>query len=127
MIGWPRGGSTTKVIAVSDAAGRPVRLSLLPGNRHEMPLLQEIIEEVETDESIAGQAYTPNRIRNILANRGISAVIPTRPNGVQELELYEPRYKRRHLVENLFAGPNDFESTSWLVASTRFCTWPLRW
>ena len=115
-IGRSHGGLTTKVVAVVDGDGRPVRFVLAPGNRHEGPLLKEAIDGLETSELIADKAYDSNNIRKMLRERGIDAVIPSNRQRMKPIPLDAKRYGARHRVENLFADLKQYRSIA-----TRYC------
>jgi hypothetical protein len=59
VIGRSRGGRTTAIQALTDAIGRPLVLLIAPGRL------------------IADNAYDTNRLRSLLAQQGIEAVIPS--------------------------------------------------
>ncbi len=115
-IGRSHGGLTTKVLAVVDANGRPIRFVLAPGNRHEAPLLLDAIRDLEADEFIADKAYDSKRIRKHLRERGVTAVIPSKANSKKPISYDANRYKLRHKVENLFVDLKEYRSVG-----TRYC------
>ena len=115
-IGRSRGGLTTKVIAVIDAVGRPVRFTFHPGNRHEGPLLLDAIEGLDIGELIADKAYDSKRLRSALASRGITVNIPSTSRRTEPFWHDPARYAKRHLVENLFADLKQFRGVA-----TRYC------
>jgi transposase len=77
-IGRSRGGRTTKIHALTDAAGRPRRLSITPDNLHDVMMASELLSAAGPITClIADKAYDTNKLRHLLAGRGIEAVIPS--------------------------------------------------
>ena len=111
-IGRSAGGLSTKLIAVVDAAGRAIRITLTPGNRHEGPLLMEAIDGIDADEVIADKAYGSNANRKALADRGIVTTIPSRSHVLKPAPYDDAKYRTRHLVENLFADIKHFRGVA---------------
>ena len=54
-IGRSRGGPSTKIHAVVDALGNPVRIALSPGQTHEMKLAYELLGDI-SDAYVAGDS-----------------------------------------------------------------------
>ena len=75
-IGRSRGGRTTKIHALTDAAGRP-RVLPLAGNVHDHDGARPCIAGRPDRRLLADRAYDANRLRGCLAERGIEAVIPS--------------------------------------------------
>ena len=46
-LGRSRGGFTTKLHAVTDGKGRPLHVTLTPGNRHDMVAADELLEHAQ--------------------------------------------------------------------------------
>jgi transposase len=79
-IGRSRGGRTTKIHALTDEAGRPLALSLTPGQAHDLVGLGDVLSRVPTPERlIADRAYDARKLREWLAARGCEVVIPPNP------------------------------------------------
>ena len=74
-IGRTKGGRNTKLHAVCDAKGRPLVLLLTPGNVHDCKVAQRCIEKL-----VADKGYDSKALRDWLAERGTTAVIPPRKN-----------------------------------------------
>lgn len=80
-MGRSRGGLTTKIHALVDAEGRPVRLLLTAGQANDAPAGEQLLPIVAKGAIvIADRAYDTNAIRTSLAERGAWANIPPRAN-----------------------------------------------
>ena len=80
-IGRTKGGRNTKLHAVCDAKGRPLVLLLTPGNVHDCKVAQRCIEAMPpAAELVADKGYDSKALRDWLAERGTTAVIPPRKN-----------------------------------------------
>ena len=80
-IGRTKGGRNTKLHAVCDAKGRPLVLLLTPGNVHDCKVAQRCIEAMPpAGELVADKGYDSKALRDWLAERGTTAVIPPREN-----------------------------------------------
>ena len=74
-------GRNTKLHAVCDAKGRPLILLLTPGNVHDCKVAQRCIEAMPpAAELVADKGYDSKALRDWLAERGTTAVIPPRKN-----------------------------------------------
>ena len=99
---------TTKLHAVADARGRPVRLALTAGQRHDAPQAVPLLEGLAPAYLIADRGYDSDPLVAALAARGTQAVIPPRRKR-RHPRAYEPaRYAQRHPVERLFSRLKQF-------------------
>ncbi len=75
-MGRSRGGLTTKIHALVDADGRPVKLMLTPGQAGDAPAAASLLEDLAPGATfIADRAYDTNAIRDLAAERGAWANI----------------------------------------------------
>ncbi len=80
-IGRSRGGLTTKIHAVVDADGRPIRLALSPGQAHDCTKALMLLDELGKDAILlADRAYDTDAIRGFADQRGAWANIPPKSN-----------------------------------------------
>lgn len=101
-IGRSRGGPSTKIHAVVDALGNPVRIALSPGQRHEMTLAYDLLGDI-TDAYVAGDsAYDAGPLREQLVANRCTVVIPSNPTRAKQHEVDRDLYRERHLVECFF-------------------------
>lgn len=100
-----------------DDQGRPVRLHLTAGQVSDFKgadVLQADLPD-ETEEVIGDQGYDNNKIRQSLADRNITACIPPKKNRTSKPPYNWHLYKKRHLIENMFAKLKD-----WRRVATRY-------
>ncbi|MBS1078495.1 transposase [Gluconobacter kondonii] len=69
----------------------------------------------ETEEVIGDRGYESNRIRLSLAECNITACIPPKKNRKSKPSYNWHLYKKRHLIENMFAKLKD-----WRRVATRY-------
>ena len=97
-----RGGLNTKIHAVCDALGNPLRFKLTPGNVSDTPELIGLIEGLPGQELLADKAYDSDAIVQEATDRGMELVIPPKANRKKKRPFDALKYRARHLVENLF-------------------------
>ena len=69
----------------------------------------------ETEEVIGDRSYDSNKIRQFLAERNITACIPPKKKRKSKSSYNWHLYKKRHLIENMFAKLKD-----WRRVATRY-------
>ena len=106
-------------MAVADRHGLPIACGVASGPRHEARLVHDTLNARFLEELpqrlIGDKAYDSNQLDAELAERGVDMISPnhsTRAKQTQDRRKL-PRYKRRWLVERLFA---------WLMRSRRLVT-----
>jgi transposase len=108
-IGISRGGRTTKIHALVDVLGRPLRLALTPGNTSDIKGADLLIGQAAgMKRLIADRGYDANRLRATLREQGTIPVIPGRRNRKQPIQYDERRYRDRWRVEAMFCRLKDF-------------------
>ena len=108
-IGISRGGRTTKIHALVDLLGRPLRLVLTPGNTSDIKGADLLVGETAgMKRLIADRGYDANRLRATLRDQGTIPVIPGRRNRKRPIQYDERRYKDRWRVEAMFCRLKDF-------------------
>jgi transposase len=102
-MGRSRGGLTTKIHALVDADGRPIRLLLTPGQAGDAPVAATLLETLAPGATlIADRAYDTNAIRELAAERGAWANIPPRSTRKGSFSFSTWVYRQRNLVERFF-------------------------
>jgi transposase len=107
-IGRARGGLTTKIGAsVCAKTQKIVRVILAPGQRNDCVLAAQMLGQAEAITVIADKAFDTEPVRNELAARGCTAVIPSKDNRRQPKKLNKAAYRHRHGIENVFSRVKD--------------------
>ena len=102
-MGRSRGGLTSKVHALVDAEGRPVRLLLTLGQVADCQKAEALLKELhEGAILLADKGYDTNDIRQIAAQRKAWANIPVKSNRKQAFAFSSWLYRHRNLVERFF-------------------------
>jgi transposase len=102
-IGRSKGGLTTKIHAVVDGLGNPLRITLTGGNVHDMVPSYESISGLKTDQFLANKAYDTNKLIELVESTGTKVIIPSKSNRKHPRKIDKHLYKERHLVECFFA------------------------
>lgn len=93
---------TTKIHAVVDALGNPLRYILTGGQVSDITQASKLIEGFDSDMVIGDKGYDANSfVKEILAS-GAKVVIPPRSNRLEQREYDRHWYKDRNLVERFF-------------------------
>ena len=79
-----------------------VRFTLLPGQRHDIKSVDDLLEGIDCDAFLGDKAFDAKALRARLAQDGIEAVIPQRKGAAELIDYDREKYKWRHLVENFF-------------------------
>ncbi|WP_439645183.1 IS5 family transposase, partial [Aurantimonas manganoxydans] len=99
-MGHSRGGLTTKIHALVDAEGRPVRLELTAGQAGDAPMATKLLDAVAPGATvIADKAYDTDGIRSFVASRNAWANIPPRSIRKGTFAFSRWVYRQRNLVE----------------------------
>jgi transposase len=92
----------TKIHAVCDALGNPLRFKLTAGNASDTGELIGLIEGLPGQALLADKAYDSDAIVQEAVDRGMEVVIPPKANRKEKRAFDSLKYRARHLVENLF-------------------------
>ena len=106
----------SKLHAVCDGQGRPVVMMLSEGQMNDQKgagLLAPLLPPAR--ELIADRGYDSNPFRTALAERGITACIPSKKNRKLPIPYDAALYRRRHHIENMFGRLKD-----WRRIATRY-------
>jgi len=102
-MGRSRGGLTSKVHAVVDANGLPVRLGLSPGEAHDNRLVPVLLAGLRPRTMVlADRGYDADWIREFVNQQGAWANIPPRVNRNDPICFSPHLYRARNLVERFF-------------------------
>ena len=102
-MGRSRGGLTSKIHAVVDANGLPVRLGLTPGEAHDNRLCSMLLAGLQPRTMLlADRGYDADWIRALAGNQGAWANIPPKRNRKDPICFSPYLYRDRNLVERFF-------------------------
>lgn len=112
-MGRSRGGLTSKIHALVDAMGRPVRLMLSAGQAYDGHAALDILDDVPPGcRVLADRAYDSNAIRALIARQGALAVIPSMPQRNPKIDHDRHAYKARNRVERFFNKLKHFRAVA---------------
>jgi len=99
-----RGGRTTKIHAVVDGLGNPIRFLLTGGQVHDSRVACQLLESIDISQSniIADKAYGTAEIRQYIEAEAGTYTIPPRENIKHKWACDYHVYCERHLIENFF-------------------------
>jgi putative transposase len=101
-IGRSRGGLSTKIHAVVDALGNPLRFILTPGQAHESKQAEGLIAGFDFDKLLADKGYDSDHLRAVIEAVGAEAVVPPLGSRKAAVPYDKNLYKERNLVERFF-------------------------
>jgi transposase len=103
-IGLSRGGKNTKIHALVDGLGNPIRLIFTSGEVHDsiegVPLLEGF--NLSDSAVLGDKAFGTVEILTYIRSQGGTVIIPPKSNTRKPWECDYYRYKERHLVECFF-------------------------
>ena len=109
-IGRSRGGLTTKIHALADALGNPVRLILTAGHVHDVRAAGQLLQGVACGALLGDKGYDADPLIAQLRDARIAAVIPPRSNRKEKRDCDFTLYKERNLIERLFEKLKQFRA-----------------
>ena len=102
-MGRSRGGLTTKIHALVDAKGLPVRLGLTAGEAHDNRLVRELLHRLAPKTMlIADRGYDADWIRDLVWQRGGFANIPPKRHRKDPIVFSPYLYRDRNRIERFF-------------------------
>ncbi len=110
-MGRSRGGLSTKIHALVDAEGRPIRIALTPGQAHDGTAAEELLADLKPGATLlADKAYDSNAIRNQAQEQDVWANIPPKSNRKGSFVFSAFVYRYRNLVERFFNKLKQFRA-----------------
>ena len=101
-LGRSRGGFSTKVHALTDALGSPLRFILTGGQESDIGQAANLLEGIQAAALLADKGYDADALLNTLRENQMDAVIPPKANRTVQRPYDENLYKERHLIDVLF-------------------------
>ena len=103
LMGRSRGGLTTKIHAVVDTSGLPVRLALTTGEAHDNRLVLTLLSGLKSGAILlADRGFDADWIRTFVSEHGGWANIPPRRNRREPICFSPHLYRARNLVDRFF-------------------------
>jgi len=116
LIGRTKGGMNTKLHAVTDSVGRPIRLFITAGQVSDYIGARALCGSLPAvDWLIADRGYDADWFREALRDKGIRPCIPGRTSRGKAVRYDKRRYKRRNRIEIMFGRLKD-----WRRIATRY-------
>ncbi len=88
--------------------GCPVRFTLTAGQKGDAPQAAGLIDGLPAEVVMADTAYDSDALRQAIADKGATAVIPNNPSQTFKHHLDKHLYAQRHLVECCFSKLKQF-------------------
>ncbi|TCN33695.1 IS5 family transposase, partial [Sinorhizobium americanum] len=108
-LGRSRGGLTTKIHALVDAKGRPIKLMLTAGQKSDIATAGGLITELpEGAMLLADKGYDSNALRIAVTERKAWANIPPKANRKDPICFSPFLYKARNQIERFFNKVKQF-------------------
>ena len=97
---------TTKLLAVTDAIGRPIQFFMSVGQVSDYTGAAALLKELpDADRLIADRGYDADMLRESLKAKKITPCIPGRTQRKTSVKYDKRRYKRRNRIEIVFRRP----------------------
>ena len=103
-----RGGFTTKLHAVSEGLGLPLRLIPSPGQEHDIKQAHSLVENLSPWDILTDKAYDADRLIETIQNTGAKVCIPPKRNRITQRDYDKDLYKERNQVECMFGRLKEF-------------------
>ena len=104
-LGRSKGGFTTKIHALVDALGNPLKFSLSAGQRNDITQAAHLTTDVLDTTILADKAYYA---KNFIHQFSKSPCIPPKKNAQEPLPYDEYLYQERHVIECFFGKIKHF-------------------
>ena len=93
---------TTKIHLVADALGRPLRFILTGGEAHDITTAPQLLSGLCAGGVIADKAFDSNALRDLIAEAGSQAVIPSKASRKVVIPHDAVAYRLRNRIERFF-------------------------
>jgi transposase len=110
---------TTKIHLAVRGLGCPVRFLITPGQAGDGPQAAPLVEGLAADVVMADTAYDSDAFREVVAQKGAQAVIPSNPSRARKHPLDTHLYAQRHLVECCFSRLKQFRRVATRYEKTK--------
>lgn len=93
---------TTKILVLTDAFGNLIRFVLLPGQRHDLQGVEQLLDGIDLQALLGDKAFDADWLKQYFLQQGCQVVIAQKSNRRAPLPVDMEVYKWRHLIENFF-------------------------
>ena len=107
-LGRSKGGFTTKIHALVDGLGNPIKFILTGGHRNDITQAAELVKEQRNTAFLADKGYDSQELVDILEAQDCTATIPSKKNAKKPREIDKELYKERFLIEVFFSKIKHF-------------------
>ncbi|MGD9811705.1 MAG: IS5 family transposase [Sphingomonadaceae bacterium] len=108
-IGRTKGGLNSKLHAVCDQKGRPLVMLLSEGQMSDYKGAALMLDALPRAKALLGdRGYDADWFREALAERNITACIPSKKNRKVQIQHDAALYRQRHRIENMFGRLKDW-------------------
>lgn len=107
-LGRSKGGFTTKIHALVDALGNPLRFILTPGQSSEIKQASKLIEGIRNRNVLGDKAYDCDAFIQQIESQNCVPIIPPKESRKIKREVDYTLYKERHLIECFFSKVKQF-------------------
>ena len=107
-LGRSKGGFTTKIHALVDALGLPIKFILTPGQSSEIKQAPELIKDIRDANILGDKAFDSDEFISQIISQNCTPVIPPRENRKVKRDVDYYLYKERHLIECFFSKVKHF-------------------
>ena len=103
IVAWVVPGLTTKLHAVADVSGLPIRYDLSPGQAHDTTAAGAMLAALPPNSFlIADKAYDAKWILDLIEQHDAVPIIPDRKGVKTRHPFSKPLYRRRNRIERAF-------------------------
>lgn len=107
-LGRSKGGFSTKIHALVDALGLPIRFILTPGQSSEIKQAPELIKGIINANILGDKAFDCDEFIDQIKSQNCTPIIPPKENRKIKRDVDYILYKERHLVECFFSKIKQF-------------------
>jgi transposase len=101
-MGKTRGGRNSKIMALTDVRGLPVKLSLIEGQAYEGHHVIELLDDPRGLMVVGDKGFDDDKLRKQLGEVGAGHCFPSNSNRKKKSRLNKKLYRQRYRVENFF-------------------------
>ena len=109
QLGRSRGGITTKIHLLCNSRSQPMDFIITGGQVHDVKIAPVLTAGNKMKHLLADRAYDSDSFRDQLKNQRVKACIPPKSNRKNPSPHDPVMYKRRHVIENMFAKLKDLK------------------